>query len=609
MNSDRGSKTVRNSKLKLTLMAGLAAVVAPLAAHAAPRVIFTSGGTPASGASLSGEVVLGGSTQIRMDDGALIAFVGLARINIGGDGLLTILDGHATLVAGSGALQVRTPEGVITVNRGAAALQVADGRVTGRTLAGLMTVQSGDSQRRFGRGRAFAASAGGGIVAVVATEAQPVSAGRAPAPGGLIDQPASVLEVLQNAQILGAGLQAGRLPGTQNVALPVYPTGSGVAELLQQAFAERLGRGGFEFSAISEAALAAQLAYLKAGGTAGGLNGQIAAEALAAYLDNLKSGGVLDGYPGDLSLLRAYFDYLSAVGLPADLDAEVRQALLDYIAFIKAGGVFGASDGPAPSQPSNPGGPTPPPPPPPSTTGIGVGAGTTLVLSAAVSGLTAGGPSDPGTPKVILDGAGKPQDLGYYGKPSTATVVDFQAPDGYVVGRFAGGGFGSSTFAANDGVHFAVLTPTTDLPTSGSATYTAVSFTVPTVPGGGGDFTQADLQMTLGVAFSSKPTFGYEGELTGLEDGKAVDLKFASAGGSAAPSLNNSNIVDGAATLYGGKIPLTSASGPICGAGCKFTFNAISGGKGASAFGIGYAIIDGGTDKSILNGAAVLTRR
>ncbi len=153
------------------------------------------------------------------------------------------------------------------------------------------------------------------------------------------------------------------------------------------------------------------------------------------------------------------------------------------------------------------------------------------------------------------------------------------------------------------------LTPTTDLPTSGSATYTAVSFTVPTVPGGGGDFTQADLQMTLGVAFSSKPTFGYEGELTGLENGQAVDLKFASAGGSAAPSIDNSYIVDGAATLYGGKIPLTSASGPICGAGCKFTFNAISGGKGASVFGVGYAIIDSGTDKSILNGAAALTRR
>lgn len=603
---------MRNSKLKLTLMAGLMAVIAPLAARAAPRVIFASGGTPASGASLSGDVVLGGSTQIRMDDGALVAFVGLARISIGGDGMLTILDGHATLVAGASALQVRTPEGMVTVDRGAAALQVADGRVTGRTLAGLMTVQAGDSQRRFSRGRAFAASPGGGIVAVVATEAQPVSAGRAPAPGGLIDQPASVFEVLQNASVLGAGLQAGRLPGTQNIALPVYPTGSGVAVLLQQAFAERFGRGGFDFGAISEAALAAQLAYLKAGGVAGSLNSQIAAEALAAYLDYLKAGGVLDGYTGDVSLLRAYFDYLSAVGLPADLDAAVRQALLDYIAFIKAGGVFGASDGPAPSQPVDPGGSSNPPPPPssdPPPSGLGVGAGTTLALGTAVSGLYAGGPSDPGAPKITLDGAGKPQDLGYYGKPSTATLSDFQAGHGYVLGRFGGGGFASSTYAANDGVHFVALTPTTDLPTSGSATYTAVSFTVPTVPGGGGDFTQADLQMTLGVAFSSKPTFGYEGELTGLENGQAVDLKFASAGGSAAPSIDNSYIVDGAATLYGGKIPLTSASGPICGAGCKFTFNAISGGKGASVFGVGYAIIDSGTDKSILNGAAALTRR
>ena len=289
--------------------------------------------------------------------------------------------------------------------------------------------------------------------------------------------------------------------------------------------------------------------------------------------------------------------------MPGDIDAATRKALIDYIAYVDAGGGFGTvPDGSTPTTPD----PDPNPNPGTPSTGPGIGASATVTVATAVVGLYSGGPGDPGVIDVAVDAQGRPDGLDYYGKPGSATLKEFISGSGYVLGRFGGGTFGSSgTFADNDGAHFAMLLPGGPLPTSGSATYRVVDATNPTLPGSSSIFARAKFEMTLGVNFGgAKPSFGYEGALTGTIDGTAASYQFASQGGSANPQLTNSFLLNGSLLLFGGSTSLASASGPVCQTGCGFVFNAASGGAG---FGVGYALVDVGSNKAVINGAAVLS--
>ena len=730
-----------NTFIKLSLLAGTAIASA---AGAAPQILYSSNPAFAPGAPVQGDMTFDGATQIRTDDGATIAFVGPARINVAPDGAVTVIDGHATIAAATGRTSVKTATGTFLVDRGSATLQVVRGVPSGRVIDGRMIVKAGNLTRNFVSGTAFTVNGSGRIVHAVTAGAQPVAV--APRPGTLIDQPRNAEQVLHNAVLLtGAPAAAGTvISDMSNPAFPALPAAS-VATLLEQSIALRDAAGGFRFSEASDALLAAQLAFLKSGGTAGAFTDTSAANVLSAYLDFLAKGGVPSEYgaaqstlvaayisylqtvglPADLSddnaallrtyfdvlaaggqafdqatvvaaldayftylagggspdgysaisasllkaysdylatigggsalagdvakrlaayqalaaagggdfgaanaatllasyltylrtggsadgftspqaLLEAYYNFLVAFGVPEGIDAATRQALIDYIAYVDAGGGFGTvPDGSAPTMPDPGSNPTPGTP----STGPGIGTSATVSAAAAVVGLFSGGPGDPGVINVAVDAQGRPDGLDYYGKPGTATLKEFISGNGYVLGRFGGGTFGSSgTYADNDGAHFAMLLPGAALPTSGSVTYRVVDATNPTLPGSSSIFARAKFEMTLGVNFGgAKPTFGYEGALTGTIDGAVASYQFASQGGSANPLLTNSFVSRGSLLLFGGSTSLTSANGPVCQTGCGFVFNAASGGAG---FGVGYSLVDGGTNKAVINGAAVLS--
>ena len=590
------------STIARILMTGAPALafVLPGAALATPQVLFSSGSTAngrlASGAPPAGPIeVQGGVTQLGLADGAVIAFVGDAGFSIDATGAVVVRAGNFTATAGTGgSLTVQTASGQevrLTAPGTAASLAVgADGALTGRSLAGPLSIASGGQVRRFGAGQAFRAAANAAPAAAVTAGAQPVSA-----TGTLIDQPTTLAQVLNNAALVPSLISGNAVPVQQNPALATFAAGT-TAEMLAAYLAK--APDGISL-APSRAILAAQLAFLKAGGAAGALQGGSASSGLAAYVRYLQSGGAPASYANaSTALLTSYLAYVRAAGLPAGLDDSTRQILDAYLTYLAAGGAFGTVPEVAVT-------PTPTPTPTPTTT---------LTVAAAPSGIFTGGPTDPGVLAIGVNGQGRPIDLGYYGAPGTATLTDYRTGDGWMLGRFAGGSFGSASnprsYETNQGAHFALLTPVTNLPTSGGVLYTVAASTTPTFTAAGAPpVTASDVRINLGVQFGASPKFGYDGTLSVTADGQASSIAFSTLGGSASPALAN---VDNSNPRFGlyGTAPLTQASGSLCASAstCAFNANFIVGGPAAAAFGVGYSVVatPGGT--SLLNGAAVLTR-
>ena len=324
-----------NTFLKLSLLAGTAIASA---AHAAPQILYASNPALAPGALVQGDMTLDGATQIRTDDGATIAFVGPARINVATDGSMTVIDGHATISAATGRTSVKTAAGSFTVDRGSASLQVVNGVSSGRLIDGRMVVQAATHTRNFRPGSAFTVNRAGQIAHAVTAGAQPVSA--TPRPGTLIDQPRNAEQVLHNAVLLtGAPAAAGTvIADLSNPAFPALPAAS-VATLLERSIALRDAAGGFRFTEASDALLAVQLAFLKSGGAAGAFTDTSAANVLSAYLDYLAKGGVPSQYGAAQSaLVAAYISYLQTVGLPDDLSDSSTALLQTYFDVLAAGG-------------------------------------------------------------------------------------------------------------------------------------------------------------------------------------------------------------------------------------------------------------------------------
>lgn len=239
----------------------------------------------------------------------------------------------------------------------------------------------------------------------------------------------------------------------------------------------------------------------------------------------------------------------------------------------------------------------------------------TIAAPTAFSGLFAGGPGDPGTPKVTVDSAGKPTDFDFYGKPGTAVLTQFQSGTGWILGRYSNGTFISPggrppiTVGPNDAIHFVSQVPLTNLPTSGLVLYKVAAANEPSFPGGARSFDNSTTLINLGVAFGSAPKYGFDGKISGQINGAAAaEFSFTTPGGSAAPSAAAFVFPDNF-QLYG-NTPVTGSTANLCAsdAACKFSANFIAGGSSAATFGVAWGLIDAASNNSILNGAALLTK-
>ena len=238
----------------------------------------------------------------------------------------------------------------------------------------------------------------------------------------------------------------------------------------------------------------------------------------------------------------------------------------------------------------------------------------TIAAPTVFTGLYSGGPSDPGVPNVTTNASGQPTDFGYFGKPGAQTPGDAQSGPGWLVGNFTNGTFvsGGNTIVIgpNERLMYVVQSPLTNLPTSGTATYSVTYAQEPSVPGGARSFDNSTTALTLGVAFGSSPKFGFDGKISGsINNASPAQFSFTTPGGSAAPSLTSVANSPGNLSLFA-VVPVTGSTTNLCAsdAACKFSANFIAGGYAASTFGVGYGLIDVASNKSILDGTAILTK-
>ncbi|UZK65463.1 hypothetical protein [Sphingomonas sp. M1-B02] len=303
----------RTALLALATGASLLALATPAAAQ---TILFSTGTTDAGAAPtgpLSGPLaVRGGITQLRTDDGGLLSFVGDSTFEVEGS-TVKIAMGKFTARAGRNALRIVAPDGTTaTLGAGnAASFGVTNGGLTGRALSGQVSIASGSESRRFGVGDAFAADAQD-VSAVVTAGVQPSSAATVVAAA-----PSFALE-------------------SENPLLPIYREANR-ADVLAQALALRDTAIGVNFESVSRATADVNLAFLRAGGTAGGFSPALAGSTLQQYLSALRSGAT----PAGATLANAYLGYFSADGLTG-LAAQQRAIIEAYTRILAAGGSSGS---------------------------------------------------------------------------------------------------------------------------------------------------------------------------------------------------------------------------------------------------------------------------
>jgi hypothetical protein len=599
----------RRSLVRLALLGG-ASMIAGLSPAQAAKVLYATGkvngAQAAQGKPIAGPVTTtGGITQIQMDNGATISFVGDADFTLDGDAQITIRSGQFTATGGAGgSLTIVGGDNVRLQLSGtgeSASLGIgADGKVTGRPLSGTVAVTANGQTRSFAAGAAFAASAGRAPAAAITAGVQPVS-------GALIDQPGSVAQVLHNAALITANGGVAGLPIQQNPAIATIPAGS-VADLLAYVAMLPGGSGTPSLSGVPVDLLQAQIAFLRAGGKGGDFSSDFVARLLAQYIAFLSSAQVGQPFPGGSdALLQTYLQYLRSAGLPGDLDAAVRASLTAYLAYLDGGGTFGtlpAVDGPG-NEPGEPGaeqpgtkepgtdqpgtdqpgigepgtgGPGTDQPgteepgtdgpgtgepgtgtPPPPNTGAGPIATAPVVRTFLRS---SGGRNLSGAPtSLVVNSDGSLESAAFNGNNpetrGTARNADVYANGTVAIGRWTDGkltaytsGFKDLVLTANQGVAYALALPAATLPTGGRADYVLAGATQPVFADGStapGSVTDA----ALSVQFGTRAGIGLEGHLTMPEAGGAATYGFRTAGGVANPGGNPSTLEnDGSFSLY-----------------------------------------------------------
>ncbi|RYY38837.1 MAG: hypothetical protein EOP59_12930, partial [Sphingomonadales bacterium] len=167
----------------VSLVTGVSPLAIAVPAHA-QTILFATALNPDGSRLATGQLpggpisVRGGITQLRMDDGAILSFVGDAAFDRT-DGGLRIAYGSVSVRAGETPLTVTSADGSrvsVTPGSSASLALSADGGITGRALTGRIDAVANGESRSIAAGSAFAASAQGGVSSRLSLAPQPVDA-------------------------------------------------------------------------------------------------------------------------------------------------------------------------------------------------------------------------------------------------------------------------------------------------------------------------------------------------------------------------------------------------------------------------------------------------
>ncbi len=381
---------------------------------------------------------------------------------------------------------------------------------------------------------------------------------------------------------------------------------------------------------------AAQIqAYLNALSVSGKLGTLLPADAsfLSAYFTYLQTGGAPNGYSGlpayagYVTSLQAYYVYLQGGGLPSGYSALTLAQLQAYIKALQDAGVFTAllsgtqlsfftsyytyvAGGGTPNGFSGlPASGTTPPAP--AFAQVSPASGYVVSVAAGVGGISGTfGTVGPGiTHPVTFAANGAPTNINvatgtnytYEFLAGTATPLEMSGNTFINIGRYTAGTTGgllAATLNANQGMHYLVMTPPTNLPTTGTIDYTLLAATKPTYATG--TTAPGTFDGKLRIAFGSQARAAYLGTIT-----------MPSASGSTVYNFGTQANYDNAATL-GGLLsnvvimePLTGSAASCGASGCVLQLMTAVGGDAGAYVGTSYFATVNTTNNERLTGTAI----
>lgn len=327
-------------RIFLSSAAALAFYSAP--ALAAPTIIG-SGATVPVGQEQS--QAAGTTTQIRLDDGSIISFVGAARYTIAADGSLNIISGNVTVLSGANPVRITSGSTQVTVT-GGSAMNVSAGMITSHVLSGITEIGTGSSTQSFSAGEAWEAD-NGSISQVFAAGPQAVT------PVANLQVGVSAAALNGFPVVLGEALAAlGASSDIVNAAQNFDAVQQGAASVFFQALpgdlnalvnfqAELLAAlgelGGFEGS--SPAIVDTYLRFLAEGGQIAEFQSAYLS-LVSTYLELLRTGELAGDFTGLGALdIQAYLDFLNSIGGLSQLGSDQQAIVAEYLEFIRNGGL------------------------------------------------------------------------------------------------------------------------------------------------------------------------------------------------------------------------------------------------------------------------------
>ena len=288
-----------------------------------------------------------GTTQIQLDNGAVLSFVGKAKFKIDLDEVI-VSEGAVTILTTSGQkVSLRLPDGRIVTVSGSASLDVSSTGVRSHVITGQSRVSGSGQTQTFSAGAFWAMAKGQKPKRVFANAAQNVTPAiaslkvggiQAAAKNGLPIALGNALAALGvGGDILSAGKAVdARVSGDGVRALP-----SGNFETLL-AFSNRLAASigdGQLFAGSNPALIETYLRYLAGNGNIAEFQSAYLA-IITQYLSLLNTGGnVADFQALGISDVNVYLNYLNSVGGVSQLTEMQRALVTEYLAFLSEGGL------------------------------------------------------------------------------------------------------------------------------------------------------------------------------------------------------------------------------------------------------------------------------
>lgn len=392
----------------------------------------------------------------------------------------------------------------------------------------------------------------------------------------------------------------------------------------------RSGNFPAEFDGVSQAAINAYLGYIRSIGALDALPAENRAF-IAAYLEDLASGGTGAGFLQSYAdAINAYIAYLKDGGLPSAYTALNADQIAQYLELLKSGGLLETllggqlsfvtdylaflQGGGSPDQftgfpiPNLPGTVDPATP---GTPQIGNGmerSGQFIAYAGSEIGIDQ---RDKVITRTTVDGTlnGYSWTVNTDESPARGTNASFEAGTaGGVIGwsRWADGSTDGRYFvsppskrSSKQGLHLVYGTPATDIPTSGTVSYSLVGSTKPTIRDGSVD--PGSFSGSAAVAFGSTAKVGLDMQVSIGGHNYAV----TTAGGVTSPSSSQLSV--GANMGFRSNIDV-APGGPACAANsCSAIVTGFLAGPGASHLGFSYTIGGSAFDKQV-DGAAVFAR-